>query len=82
MKYFRIIEEKFDTGNIQYRVQYRGWFSWKDVRELVSGTAGAGLPLSTVLRFQSLHEAENWINEQRSRAAPVRRVIGTYGVQG
>jgi hypothetical protein len=82
MKYFRIVREESDDGSyLEFRVQERGWFCWRDVRHIKDLNIH-GPSLTYILRFSTIEEARKWIDDRRGRNECKKTVIETYGVYG
>jgi len=82
MKWFRIVEEGDGEDGKCYRIQERGWFRWRDMRYIASLGPPGGLPLTSILRFNTVEKAKNWIENQGRRNESIKVVIGTFGVYG
>jgi hypothetical protein len=66
MKQYRIIRIS-NIENSHYKVQEKGWFFWSDVV-----CWDAWLDVTFYERFQTIEEAEQWINRQRK---PIETVV-------
>lgn len=81
MKWYRVVKEGDYNGSPIYRVQERGWWRWRDVR-YVEHFNVHGPSLSRILRFPTVEQAQEWIENRGGRNETAKEVVATFGVYG